>query len=105
MRITISYEEGEGLDLIKRREEMELNEKQTVKNLKALVQEKFEIRPNIIPCVDNESPSKSVLTLEYAGAVLEDNWKLFDMNIEYAATIRARVVEVCQQFFHRTKIY
>ena len=89
------------MDRVRNKEEIEVGEKETVGQLKRFVIERFHLPPNVLPCVDEENPSKRILLLEYAGALLEDSWRFTDLGIAYGATIRARIIEVSIQRFRR----
>ncbi|MCP6769800.1 hypothetical protein NL529_33640, partial [Klebsiella pneumoniae] len=66
----------------------------TVRALKAAVTRELQLQANVKPCVDEQMPSRRVLHLAYAGAVLDDSWLLADLYIGYGATIRAYIEQV-----------
>lgn len=78
----------------KARVSLEVTSRDTVASLKRAVAKAFRLQANARPCVDEESPSHRVLQLSFAGAVLDDSWRLSDLNIGFGATINAYIEEV-----------
>lgn len=73
---------------------LEVTSRDTVASLKRAVAKAFRLQANARPCVDEESPSHRVLQLAFAGAVLDDSWRLADLHIGFGATINAYIEEV-----------